>query len=305
MSAARKDGIANLSTEQRNPRSTALDTKSALEIARIINGEDAKVSAAVKRALPRVAEAIDAIATALSTGGRLIYVGAGTSGRIAALDASECPPTFNTDPDSIQFVMAGGPKALSIAAEYNEDSREQGAADMARTRPNRRDVVVALAASGRTPYTIAALHYAMVHGATTVAVVCNKGSELARAARIEIAVDVGAEVVSGSTRMKSATAQKMICNMLTTGAMARLGYVYGNQMINVHLKNEKLTERGINILMTAAGIGREEAQRALKAADHSVPIALIMLKRRVDARQARVLLDAAGRHVRRAIEGGD
>ncbi len=305
MTARHKDDIRKLGTEQRNPRSAALDTKSALEIARIINGEDAKVAAAVKRALPKIAKAIDAIADAISTGGRLIYVGAGTSGRIAALDASECPPTFNTDPETIQFVMAGGMKALGSAAEYNEDSREQGIADIARTRPNRRDVVVALAASGRTPYTMAALQYAKERDATTVAVVCNRDSELGRVARIEIAVEVGPEVLSGSTRMKSATAQKMICNMLTTGAMARLGYVYGNQMVNVHLRNEKLIERALNILMTAAGVERADAQRALKSADRSVPVALIMLKRRVDARQARLLLDAAGGHVRRAIEGGD
>jgi N-acetylmuramic acid 6-phosphate etherase len=305
MTPSHKNGIGKLGTEQRNPRSAALDTKSAIEIARIINSEDAKVAAAVKSALPRIAKAMDAIADAISVGGRLIYVGAGTSGRIAALDASECPPTFNTDPQTIQFVMAGGAKALGTAAEFSEDSSEQGAADIARTRPTRRDVVVGLAASGRTPYTIAALRYAKERGATTVGIVCNKGSELGRVANIEIAVNVGPEVLSGSTRMKAATAQKMVCNMLTTGAMARLGYVYGNQMVNVHLKNEKLVERGIGILMATAGVARAEAQRALRSAEHSVPVALIMLKRGVDARAARQLLSAAAGHVRRAIEGSD
>jgi N-acetylmuramic acid 6-phosphate etherase len=295
--------IAKLGTEQRNLHSTGLDTKSALEIARIINAEDAKVARAVKKVLPQIAKAIDAIAKAMANGGRLIYVGAGTSGRIAALDASECPPTFNTAPETVQYVMAGGPKALTAAAEYNEDSREQGAADIAARRPNRNDVVVGIAASGRTPYTVAAVEYARQRGATTIAVTCNKGSYLGRAANLEIVADVGPEVISGSTRMKAGTAQKLICNMLTTGAMTRLGYVYGNQMVNVHIKNEKLVERGLNILMNVVGIERSVAQRALKASGNNVALALIMLKRGVDAAEARRLHTAARGNIRRAIEG--
>jgi N-acetylmuramic acid 6-phosphate etherase len=297
-----KSAIAKLGTEQRNRRSVALDTKSALQIARIINAEDAKVARAVKKALPQIAKTIDAIAHAISNGGRLIYVGAGSSGRIAALDASECPPTFNTAPETVQYVMAGGPRALASAAEYNEDSREQGVTDLATRIPTELDVIVGIAASGRTPYTIAAVEYATSRGAKTVAITCNKKSELGRVADIEIVADVGPEVVAGSTRMKAGTAQKLICNMLTTGAMARLGYVYGNQMVNVHLKNEKLVERGIHILMAASGKKRAAAERALHESDHDVAIALIMLERSVDASHARRLLASANGNVRRAIK---
>jgi N-acetylmuramic acid 6-phosphate etherase len=294
--------IAKLGTEQQNRRSAALDTKSALQIARIINAEDAKVAAAVKKAIPQIAKAIDAIAHAIGNGGRLIYVGAGTSGRIAALDASECPPTFNTAPETVQYVMAGGPRALASAAEYNEDSREQGVTDIATRIPTEADVVVGIAASGRTPYTVAAVEYAKSRGTKTIAVVCNKKSDLGLVADIEIVADVGPEVVAGSTRMKAGTAQKLVCNMLTTGAMARLGYVYGNQMVNVHLKNEKLVERGINILTTASARNRAAAERALHESGNDVAIALIMLGRGVDATEARRLHAAARGNVRRAIE---
>lgn len=295
--------ISHLLTEQQNRASADLDNKPAIDIARIINGEDATVAAAVQAALPQVAKAIEAIAGALKGGGRLIYVGAGTSGRIAALDASECPPTFNTDPKRVQYVIAGGPKALGAAVEANEDSRKLGAADMAKKRPTKRDVIVGIAASGRTPYTIAAVEYARRRGATTVAVVCNPGSELGRAAEIEIVAEVGAEVLSGSTRMKAGTAQKMICNMLTTGAMARLGYVYGNLMVNVHPKNEKLVERAVGILIKAADATRSAAEDALQDSGKNVPVALVMLKRGVSRKEAEKLLKAAQGNVRFAIEG--
>jgi N-acetylmuramic acid 6-phosphate etherase len=294
--------LGDLGTEQQNRMSANFDTKSALEIAQIINAEDAKVAAAVKRALPAVAKAIEAIAHALNNGGRLIYVGAGTSGRIAALDASECPATFNADPHSVQYVMAGGPRALASAAEFNEDSRELGAADIAKRRPTRNDVIVGIAASGRTPYTIAAVEYAKSRGAVTVGIACNNDSELGRVADIEIAVEVGPEVVSGSTRMKAGTAQKLICNMLTTGAFTRLGYVYGNLMVNVHLKNKKLLNRGINILMKAAGVDRATAEKALKISGNHVPIAVVSLKTGVSVTDAQRRLEAAHGNVRRAIE---
>lgn len=293
--------IKNLNTEQQNPASTELDTKSALEIARVINDEDKKVAAAVERALPQVAVAIDAIAEAISSGGRLIYVGAGTSGRIAALDSSECPPTFNTDPKLVQYVIAGGERALSHATEVSEDSGETGRRDLAKRRPTKKDVVVGIAASGRTPYTIAAVEYARKKGARTIAVVANPGSELGRAAEIEIVAEVGAEALSGSTRMKAGTAQKMVLNMLTTGAMARLGYIYGNLMVNVHTKNEKLVERGLGILEKAAGVDRPAATRALKASGNQVAIALIMLKSGADRRHAEKKLKAAKGNVRKAI----
>lgn len=293
--------IRKLGTEQRNRAAKDLDMKPARQIATIINREDAKVAKAVRKALPQIAKAIDAIAAGIGKGGRLIYVGAGTSGRIAALDASECPPTFNVSPNIVQYVMAGGDKALASAAEFNEDSREQGIADMAAKEPGQNDVVVGIAASGRTPYTIAAVEYARERGAQTVAVVCNRRSPLGKAADIEIVAEVGPEVVSGSTRMKAGTSQKLVLNMLTTGAFTRLGYVYGNLMINVSLKNEKLVERGIGILMEAAAADRKTAEGALAAADNQVATALVMLKAKVNAAEARRRLEVANHHVRKAI----
>ena len=219
---------AHLRTERPNPASVDLDTKTPLEIVEIINREDRKVARAVSKALPQVAKAVSAVEAAFRRGGRLIYVGTGTSGRIGALDASECPPTFNTRPEQVQYLIAGGEQALGQAVEASEDSFDAGRADMAKRRPGKHDVVIGLAASGRTPYTVAALEYARGKGATTVAIVCNCGSPLAHAAHIAIEVEVGPEVVAGSTRMKAGTAEKMICNMITTGAFTRLGYVYGN-----------------------------------------------------------------------------
>ena len=293
--------LGRLSTEKANPAAVDLDLQSALEIARIINLEDRKVAPAVKRALPQIARAIDLIAYALGRGGRLLYVGAGTSGRIAALDAAECPPTFNLDPKTVQYVMAGGPKALGIAIEADEDSRELGKREMAKKKPGRADVVVGIAASGRTPFTVAAIAYARRQGAKTVAVTCNPNSPLEKAAHLAIVAEVGPEAVSGSTRMKAGTAQKMILNMLSTGAMTRLGYVYGNLMVNVHLTNEKLAERGVSILERTARVSREAAERALKAAGNSVPVALVMLQSGAPRAQAQQALQATHGHVRHAI----
>ncbi len=301
MSKAAKPQLQRLRTEQANLATAGLDTRSAREIAEIINAEDARVATAVARTLPEIARAIDAIARALSSGGRLIYVGAGTSGRIAALDAAECPPTFNTDPEMVQFVMSGGERALGRAAEASEDWPALGRRDIAKRKPGKRDVVVGVSASGRTPYTVAALRYARSHGATTVAVTNNRGSWLERVAEIAIVAEVGPEVVAGSTRMKAGTAQKLILNMLSTGAMARLGYVYGNLMVNVHVKNKKLWERGVTILEEAAGIKRAAADRALNAAGRSVPVALVMLKAGVGKAEARRRLKAAHGNVRQAI----
>lgn len=297
------ENLRGLTTETANLASAGLDTLPALAIARIINDEDKKVAYAVERALPQIAKAIDAIASAIGNGGRLIYVGAGTSGRIAALDASECPPTFNSDPRSVQYVMAGGEMALGRAAEYNEDSRDVGEKDLAKKKPGRGDVVCGIAASGRTPYTVAAVEYARRMGAKTVAVVCNRNSPLAAAAEIPIEVEVGPEVVSGSTRMKAGTAQKLVLNMLTTGAMSRLGYVYGNLMANVHLKNQKLVERGIAIVQRITNAERDQAIAALEAADQSVPVALVMLKAGVSKTDAQKRLKAAKGNVRRAMKG--
>lgn len=275
---------------------------SALQIATLMNREDATVAAAVKEALPRIAHAIDVIANRLSNGGRLLYVGAGTSGRIGALEASECPPTFNTDPKMVQYVIAGGRKALGAAAEAKEDSTELGRKDIAAKKPGKRDVVVGLAASGRTPYTIAAVEYARKCGAATIAIACVKSSPLAKAAQVAIEIDVGPEVLAGSTRLKAGTAQKMVCNMLTTGAMARLGYVYDDLMVNVHTNSAKLLERGINILMKAADTDRESALTALRAADMSVPVALVILKAGVSRADAERRLKRAKGSIRTSIE---
>jgi len=301
----RNANINKLGTEQPNRASSDLDTKSALEIARVINDEDKKVAGAVEKALPQIALAIDAIAEAIGNGGRLIYVGAGTSGRLAALDASECPPTFNTDPRTIQYVIAGGDKALGHAAEFNEDSRQAGQRDLAKRKPGKKDVVVGVAASGRTPYTVAAVEYARKKGAKTVAVVCNPGSELGRVAEIEIVAEVGPEALSGSTRMKAGSAQKMALNMLTTGAMARLGYIYGNLMVNVHTKNKKLVERGLGIVEKASGVDRATAEKTLKAAGNQVGIALIMLKAGLGRAAAIKRLKEVNGNVRKAIAAGN
>ena len=294
--------LQQLTTESQNEASQGFDTKSALEIARIINHEDAKVAAAVKKAIPEIAQVVDQVARSLRDGGRLIYIGAGSSGRIAALDASECPPTYSTAPGQIQYIMAGGPKALASAVEVNEDSEELGQRDIARRRPTRKDVVIGLSASGRTPYVVAAVAYARARGARTAAVTCNHGTPIAAAADIAIVAEVGPEVVSGSTRMKAGTAQKMILNMITTAAMTRLGYVYENLMVNVHMQNSKLVERGIRILMNACKIDRALAVETIKSAGRSVPVALVMLKAQVDKPEAVRRLAKSDGNVRLAIE---
>lgn len=291
-----------LTTEGSNDASRGFDTKSALEIARIINHEDAKVAAAVKKALPEIALVIDAVARSLRDGGRLIYVGAGSSGRVAALDASECPPAYSTSPQSVQYIVAGGPKAVASAVEVNEDSPELGQRDIARRRPTRKDIVIGLSASGRTPYVVGAVEYARSRGAKTAAVTCNYDTDLAAAAEIAIVAEVGPEVISGSTRMKAATAQKMILNMITTAAMTRLGYVYENLMVNVHMQNAKLVERGIGILMHACDVDRETAVHTIKSAGRSVPVALVMLKAGVDKPEAVRRLAKSDGNVRLAIE---
>jgi len=290
-----------LRTEHSNPASTDLDRKSSLEIARIINREDAKVAPAVKAALPQIAEAIDLIVAALKRRGRVIYVGAGSSGRIAALDAAECPPTFNTDPRTFQFVIAGGTRALSSAVEANEDSRALGQRELSKRKPGRNDVVIGIAASGRTPFTIAALEYARRHGAKTVAVTCNRASPLAKTAHLAIVTEVGPEVIAGSSRMKAGSAQKMVVNILSSGAMARLGYVYGNLMVNVHRKNQKLARRAIAILERGAAVDKTTARRLLRLAGNSVPVALIMKKAKVGRSEAARALKSAQGNVRQAI----
>jgi N-acetylmuramic acid 6-phosphate etherase len=294
--------LNELKTERSNRHSTDLDRLSALEIATLMNRQDAKVSQAVRKTLPAIAAAIDIIHDRLSQGGRLLYVGTGTSGRIGALDAAECPPTFGTDPSMIQYVIAGGEQALSQASESSEDSAKLGARDMAKRKPGTQDVVVGVSASGRTPYTVAALQYARKKGAATIAVVCNTGSELAKLSDIAIEAEVGPEVLTGSTRLKAGTAEKMICNMLTTGAMARLGYVYGNLMVHLQLKNEKLIERGISIVQRVAKVDRAVALTTLEVADRKVSVALVMLCAKVPKAEAVRRLRRSKGSIRKAIE---
>jgi N-acetylmuramic acid 6-phosphate etherase len=293
--------LEELLTEQQNPASSDLDLKSSLEIARIINAEDATVARIVARAMPQIARGIEWIAGALAKGGRLIYVGTGTSGRIAALDASECPPTFNVSPNTVQFVMAGGVRALSRAVEADEDSRELGVRETRKKKAGEKDVVIGIAASGRTPFTVAAVEYARKAGAKTIALTCNPDSPLERAAELAIVVETGPEVVAGSTRMKAGTAEKLVLNMLSTGAMVRLGYVYGNLMVNLHQKNTKLTERAVTIVARALGTDRDQAHEALQRAGRDVPIAIVMAKAGVSRASAEQSLKDSRGHVRRAI----
>jgi N-acetylmuramic acid 6-phosphate etherase len=299
---SRAPKLEELPTEQLNHASADLDIKSSLEIARIINVEDATVAGVVARALPQIARGIDWIADALGKGGRLIYVGTGTSGRIAALDASECPPTFNVFPSTVQFVMAGGVRALSRAVEADEDSRELGVREIRKRKPGKKDVVVGIAASGRTPFTVAAVEYARKAGAKTIALACNPDSPLEKAAELAIIVETGPEVVSGSTRMKAGTAEKLVLNMLSTGAMVKLGYVYGNLMVNLHQKNTKLTERAVTIVARALGTDRDRAREALQRAGRDVPIAIVMANSGASRASAEKYLKGAKGHVRRAID---
>ncbi len=289
-------------TEQRNPRSRGLDRKSTPEILRALNREDARVALAVRRELPKIARAVDAIVKALGSGGRLFYIGAGTSGRLAVLDAAECPPTFGTPPRMVQAIIAGGARALRHASEGAEDSAAGGARDLRRAGLTSKDLVVGLAASGTTPYVLGALAFAKRRGAVTICVTANPRSPLARAARISIAPDTGPEAISGSTRLKAGTAQKLVLNLLSTTAMVRLGRVYENWMVHVALTNQKLRRRGIRILQEAAGVSASTAEHAVRQAGNDLAAALVMLKTGVDAGNARKLLDQTGGHVRNALD---
>ena len=274
---------------------------SSLEIVRLMNNEDATVAVAVRRALPQIARAVDVVVAGLSHGGRLIYVGAGTSGRLGALDASEIRPTFNTDPRTVQFIMAGGAKALGSSTEASEDDTALAVAEIKKRKPGEHDVVLGIASSGRTPFTIAAIQYARHRGAQTVALTCNRNSALERAADFAIVTEVGPEVLAGSSRMKAGTAHKMVLNMISTAAMTRLGYVYRNLMVNVWTKNEKLVQRAIRILEEATGADHDAARDALETSGHRTPVALVMLAAGVSRSKAAAALKKSKGHVRQAI----
>jgi N-acetylmuramic acid 6-phosphate etherase len=293
--------LRHLKTEQRNPRSHGLDRKSALEILRLMNREDARVASAVRRALPQIARAVDAIVQSFRRGGGLFYIGAGTSGRLAVLDASECPPTFGTPRTMVQALIAGGQRAMLYAVEGAEDSAANGARDLAKAGLKRGDVVVGIAASGTTPYVLGGLRFARRHGAITVGLTSNRRSPLARQAQIPITTETGPEVLAGSTRMKAGTAQKMVLNMLSTASMVRLGRVYENQMICVTATNEKLRRRGAQILQETAGVSASTAEHALRQTRHDLPLALIMLKTGANAGEARRILRQTGGDIREAL----
>src|SRR5216684_2375970 len=284
-------------TEQRNPRTRGLDAKSTLDILRAIHREDSMVAQAVVRAIPAIAKAVDAIAQALQRGGRLFYVGAGTSGRLAALDAAEIPPTFGTPARMVQAVIAGGRRALTHAVEGAEDNRAKGAKDLAARGLDAKDAVVGIAASGGTPYVLGALEFAKRKGAVTIGVTSNSRTPITKVAQISIVTLTGPEVITGSTRMKAGTAQKLVLNMLSTAVMIRLGRVYDNWMIGVALTNSKLQARGLRILMEASGKGVADSTRALRQSGHDLGVALIMLKTGASARQARRLLRDNQGHV--------
>ena len=269
--------LGDLTTEKRNARTENLDAMSTEEFCHAMNDEDQRVADAVKEAIPNIAAAIDSAAAAIKSGGRLIYAGAGTSGRIGAMDAAECVPTFSVAPDVVIAIIAGGGNALRKAIEGAEDSRDLAIEDLKAINLCNADVVVCLAASGRTPYVVAALDYAAEVGAMPIAVSCNKNSEISKHAKIAIEVDVGPEVLSGSTRLKAGTAQKLILNMISTGAMTKCGKVYKNLMIDMAMTNEKLRDRGHRIVMEATGAKMEVAAEALSKSGNNIKAAIVML----------------------------
>ena len=288
-------------TERLNPRSRGLDRKSTLEILRILNREDAGVASAVHRELPRIARAVDAIVNALRHGGRLFYIGAGTSGRLAVLDAAECPPTFGTDPAEVQGIIAGGAKALRYSVEGAEDSAADGARDLSKVRFSKRDIAVGIAASGTTPYVLGALKFARRRGAVTVGITSNSDSPLARESQISIVPDTGAEVITGSTRLKAGTAQKMILNLLSTAAMVRMGRIYESWMVRVTLTNKKLRSRGVRIVKDATGVSKSRAERALRLSGYDLPLTLVTLKSGAAPDEARRALRLTNGNVREAL----
>ncbi len=295
--------LAGLSTEKRNESSMRIDVADTTEILRIINTEDRKVAFAVEAELPYVASAVDIILSSLERGGRLFYVGAGTSGRIGVQDAVECPPTFGTDADLIQGLIAGGRKAMFRAQEGAEDSEKNGANDIVAHGINVRDAVCGIAASRRTPFVVGAVKKAKELGAKTVFVTTNPRSEFNLDVDVAICPDVGPEVIMGSTRMKSGTAQKMILNMITTAVMIRNGKVYENMMVDLQMTNEKLVERSKRIVMTITGVGYDEAEKVLKSADGHVKTAVVMIRAGVNSAEARRRLHKSNGFVRLAIEG--
>jgi len=293
--------LEKLLTEQPNPASTGIDSLPTCEALRIINAEDQKVALAVEKEIPSIARAVDAAVAALERGGRMFYIGAGTSGRLGVLDASEIPPTYSAPPEMVQGIMAGGERALTRASETSEDDPAAGARDLVARGFTAQDVLVGIAASGRTPYVLGAIAEARRMGAVTIGICCVPDAELSRAVEIPIAPLVGPEIVAGSTRMKAGTAQKLVLNMLSTETFIRLGYVYGNLMVNVQPTNHKLIARACRIIAQAAGISAERAAELLTASGNRVRIAIVMGKAGISREEAERRLTAAGGRVARAL----
>ncbi len=293
--------LGHLVTESRNHHSEHIDTLSTLEMLKVINNEDKKVPFAVEATLPHIARLVDKVVTAFSQGGRLIYCGAGTSGRLGILDASECPPTYGAPHDMVIGLIAGGHKAILQAVENAEDNVQLGAEDLRQLNFNAKDVLVGIAASGRTPYVIGALEYARSLGAVTGAISCNPDSPIAQRADIAITPIVGPEVVTGSSRMKAGTAQKLVLNMITTGAMIKMGKVFGNLMVDVEATNAKLIERQIRIVMQATECERATAEQALAQCQRHCKTAILMILAGVNAQQATQLLAQNKGFIRQAL----
>ncbi|GLR06829.1 N-acetylmuramic acid 6-phosphate etherase 2 [Vibrio hyugaensis] len=296
-----KIDLSRLVTESRNPASAEIDTLSTIEMLQVINQEDQKVAIAVQAVLPQIAQTVDAITQAFANGGRLIYMGAGTSGRLGILDASECPPTYGTHPDMVIGLIAGGHQAILKAVENAEDNAQMGQDDLKTLNLTQHDVVVGIAASGRTPYVLGGLEYAKSVGATTASIACNPACAMAEAADIAILPVVGAEVVTGSSRMKAGTAQKLVLNMLTSGAMIRSGKVFGNLMVDVEATNAKLIQRQTNIVVEATGATKEEAEKALEACERHCKTAILMILADLDAEHAKSRLAEHNGFIRAAL----
>ena len=283
--------LSTLITEQRNPNSMHVDSLSALDIVQLMNDEDKQVPLAIEKCLPQIAQAVECIVAAFQQGGRLVYIGAGTSGRLGVLDASECPPTFGVSPEMVKGIIAGGERALRHPIEGAEDSKTQAVVDLQTIQFSSKDVLVGIAASGRTPYVIGALEYAKSLGSVTVSIASNPNSAMANIVDIAIDTVVGAEVLTGSSRLKSGTAQKLVLNMLTTASMILMGKCYQNLMVDVQASNEKLKARAIRIVMQATDCDKALAEETLKQADQNAKLAIMMILSGLDRVQAEALLE--------------
>lgn len=291
----------NLATEKNNPASAHIDEMTTLDMITLINREDQKAALSLVPILPQIAAAVDLIADRLRRGGRLIYCGAGTSGRLGVLDATECPPTYGTDPRQVTAIIAGGRPAMFAAQEGAEDNMDAAVADLQELQLNRADVLVGLSASGRAPYVVSALRYAGAQGAATVSVACSPGSVIARAADISLTAVPGPEIIAGSTRLKAGTVQKLILNMLSTGAMIRLGKVFGNRMVDLQATNEKLAERARRIVSEVIGCPAEESAHLLKKSDGSAKLAILLGLSRLSPEDARRILQETDGHLKAAL----